>query len=80
LIWDQTSVDGTPVAITPFIGGGLYEVIYVRDTYTIPGGTSLNSVTNTFYQTPGPLGVLGAGTAFGFGRKLRDRVRQGRQV
>lgn len=33
---------------------------------------------NAFYQTPGPLPVLGAGVAFGFSRKLRQRIKASR--
>jgi hypothetical protein len=37
----------------------------------------LDSFKNTYTQpVPGPLPLLGAGTAFGFSRRLRRRVRQ----
>lgn len=79
LIWRETSIDGDPVGFTPFIGGGQYATIYVRDTYNIPNNqTSISLTTNVFNQTPGPLPILGAGAAFGFSRKLRGRIKAGR--
>lgn len=50
--------------------GGSPKKLYIKDTM-IPGTGSINSVTNTFRQVPGPLPVLGAGLAFGSIRKLR---------
>jgi hypothetical protein len=56
------------------IGGTVITV--VDDWSTIPGGV-LDSFTNTFTQrrspVPGPLPLLGAGAAFGFSRRLRNR-------
>jgi hypothetical protein len=78
LIWDQTSVDGSAIGFIPFNGGSQYATIYVRDTYNVPSGTSLNVATNVYNQTPGPLPILGAGAAFGFSRKLRSRIKAAR--
>ncbi|MFN5464718.1 MAG: hypothetical protein ACK40D_06225 [Cyanobacteriota bacterium] len=36
---------------------------------------SIEQVTNSYTQTPGPLPILGAGAAFGFSRKLRNRIK-----
>lgn len=43
-------------------------------TLSFPSG-SVTSITQTITQTPGPLSILGAGTAFGFSRKLRRRIK-----
>lgn len=36
---------------------------------------SVEQITNSYTQTPGPLPILGAGAAFGFSRKLRNRIK-----
>lgn len=41
-------------------------------TASSPGMIQYN---NQLRQTPGPLAILGAGTAFGFSRKLRSRIK-----
>lgn len=53
--------------------------IWIRDTYNNPvaGQSSIDNVENTV-RTPGPLAILGAGTAFGFSRKLRGRIKASR--
>jgi hypothetical protein len=59
------------------------QVICVRDIVTIPAndnGANVDNYTNTFRQTPGPLPILGAGTALGFSRKLRKRVKAYRMI
>ena len=58
------------------------EIAYAPPT---PSVVVLNSFTanspgmiqynNQLRQTPGPLAILGAGTAFGFSRKLRSRIK-----
>lgn len=58
------------------------QISYVPPT---PSVVVLNSFTasspgmiqynNQLRQTPGPLAILGAGTAFGFSRKLRSRIK-----
>ncbi len=50
--------------------------IWVIDTYNVPAGESLDNFNNAFTQVPGPLPLLGAGTAFGFSRRLRRRSKQ----
>ncbi len=56
--------------------------IYVRDEWSIPGGSNAaidaiqNNYTQTATQTPAPLPLLGAGAAFGFSRQLRKRIRK----
>ncbi len=52
--------------------------LWVLDTYTIPTDVpSLDNIKNR-YTTPGPLPILAAGTAFGFSRKLRGRIKASR--
>ncbi|MFN9619802.1 MAG: hypothetical protein ACK55X_08845 [Synechococcaceae cyanobacterium] len=52
------------------------QTLWVRDFYSVPEGAVLGSFKNIYTQVPGPLPLLGAGTAFGFSRRLRRRVRQ----
>ena len=52
--------------------------IWVKDTYTVPEGAQLDNFENTYTQVPGPLPLLGAGTAFGFSRRLRRRSAKAR--
>jgi hypothetical protein len=62
------------------IGG---KTIYVRDTWSLVSGSeaSIDAIQNVYTQTvPGPLPVLGAGVAFGFSRKLRNRIQAVRRV
>jgi hypothetical protein len=47
--------------------------IWVRDNYT--SGGALDYIRNDFAQVPGPLPLLGAGTAFGLSRRLRRRCK-----
>jgi hypothetical protein len=56
---------------------GNYSSLYIEDLVSGNGG-SVTAVTNGFYQTPGPLPILGAGAAFGFSRKLRSRIKAAR--
>lgn len=54
-----------------------YQMLYVRDSYALQQGDVLASFQNIYSQTvPGPLPLLGAGTAFGFSRSLRRRLKQ----
>lgn len=39
------------------------------------GAVGPDGITNSVTQTPGPVAILGAGTAFGFSRKLRRRIK-----
>jgi MYXO-CTERM domain-containing protein len=68
---------GTLIVSGPISG----TTIYVRDTWTIPTGstTIMDAIQNNFTQhtgtpTPGPLPLLGAGAAFGFSRRIRSRI------
>jgi hypothetical protein len=64
---------------------GLYGHGVTEDTFTLTvdatGGT-VDTYSSTLTQrgpkppVPGPLAILGAGTAFGFSRKLRRRITQ----
>lgn len=69
--------DGIPLT-TPF------SEIWIENDYQANEGGALNSVILQFIQgptappaaVPGPLPLLGAGTAFGFSRRLRRRVKR----
>ena len=51
-----------------------FTELWIRDIMTVPVGSQLDNVTNIFTQgVPAPLPLLGAGTAFGFSRRLRRR-------
>jgi hypothetical protein len=55
---------------------GFGSTIYVTDMYqTVSPTARISDLTGTFYATPGPLPLLGAGTAFGFSRRLRQRIK-----
>jgi hypothetical protein len=47
----------------------------VSSSHTIMNGATVTAITDTVTQTPGPLPILGAGAAFGFSRKLRNRIK-----
>lgn len=56
------------------------QTLWILDTYNIPStNPSLDNIKNR-YATPGPLPVLAAGTAFGFSRKVRRRVKAARSA
>ena len=53
-----------------------YTELWIRDIITVPLGSQIDNITNTFTQqtsVPAPLPLLGAGAAFGFSRRLRRR-------
>lgn len=54
-----------------------YTKLYVRDSYELQGQSDvLDNLQNVYTQTvPGPLPLIGAGTAFAFSRRLRRRAR-----
>jgi hypothetical protein len=55
---------------------GFGSMLYVTDMYqTLSTTAQISDLTGTFYATPGPLPLLGAGTAFGFSRRLRKRIK-----
>jgi hypothetical protein len=71
----------TGVAPIPLVGGPA-TMIYVEDEYTTTGNGLINGISNSFFteefptdRVPGPLPLLGAGAAFGFSRKLRNRMK-----
>lgn len=53
-----------------------FQTLFVRDSYVLDDGDILDNFQNNYTQVPGPLPLLGAGTAFGFSRRLRRRMRQ----
>ena len=86
--WDIIGAPGTagasfstPVAIN---GGQTYATNLASDTFTATLNVTngqIQSVTSTISSkdststVPGPLPLLGAGAAFGFSRRLRNRVK-----
>lgn len=56
--------------------GGPTTVVNVSHTLNNQGADPMQSWTDTVRQTPGPLPILGAGAAFGFSRKLRNRIKK----
>jgi hypothetical protein len=56
---------------------GFANKAYVFNTYESLSGTTaqISDLTNTFQAVPGPAPMLGAAAAFGFSRKLRQRIR-----
>lgn len=74
----------TPAVLTLSTDGSTGDIsglnlteIWVRDTYTVPQGAILDNFGDAYSQTvPGPLPLLGAGTAFGFSRRMRRRIKQ----
>jgi hypothetical protein len=76
-----TTDTGSTGALSTLLGTpGL--TIWVEDTYstTVPGA-QITGMSNSFTtmkngtEVPGPLPLLGAGAAFGFSRKLRNRMK-----
>jgi len=70
-----TTTDGS-VAISPLSG----TFVDVTDAYRVTNTGGLNSFSNGFTQTsnlpvPGPLPLIGLGAAFGFSRRLRNRIK-----
>lgn len=61
-----------PINYSPFV-----EYAEISSDWQVTSGpnTGITQITNSIYQTPGPLPLLGAGAAFGFSRKLRQRVK-----
>lgn len=71
LIDSVTSIDGGLQYSNP-IGG---TQIFVRDSWTLSSGATLDNVSNYIRQTvPGPLPVLGAVAGLGWCRRLKRRV------
>lgn len=80
------SDDSFTTKLLELVGNGFvslpsgYQTLYVRDSYTLQQGDVLGSFQNVYTQTtvPGPLPLLGAGTAFGLSRGLRRRLKRHR--
>ena len=73
-----TSTDGAIVDV-PLSG----TFVDVTDSYTVANTAGLNSFNNGFQQTdavPGPLPLIGLGAAFGFSRRLRNRIKASKLV
>jgi len=78
-----------PVSITS-VNGGIVDVplsgifVDVTDTYSVTNTGGMNSFNNGYQQqdfipnAPGPLPLLGIGAAFGFSRRLRNRIKGSR--
>lgn len=55
------------------------RTLYVKNSVSsAPGNIGVRHFNNGFYLSPGPLPILGVGTAFGFSRKLRSRIKAAR--
>jgi hypothetical protein len=70
------SSDGSSTTVP--LGGTFVDV---TDVYTVRPGAGLNSFNNGYTQTtgvPGPLPLFGIGAAFGFSRRLRNRIKGSR--
>jgi hypothetical protein len=68
-----TSSDGSQITINPVV---LPSTIHVRDSWIVQPKDVLSNIKDTYVQhAPGPLPLLGAGLAFGWSRKLRQRVK-----
>lgn len=73
-----TSTDGSSSTVP--LGGTFVDV---TDTYSVPAAAGINSFSNGFTQgtgVPGPLPLFGVGAAFGFSRRLRNRIKGVRQA
>jgi len=81
-----------PVSITS-VNGGIVDAplsgsfVNVTDTYAVANTAGMNSFNNGFQQqdadpipplVPGPLPLFGLGAAFGFSRRLRNRIKGSR--
>jgi len=78
-----------PVSITS-VNGGIVDVplsgvfVDVTDSYSVTNTGGMNSFNNGYQQqdiiphVPGPLPLFGIGAAFGFSRRLRNRIKGSR--
>jgi hypothetical protein len=77
--FELVNVNEVPVGDAIKTLSGNYKKISIIDSITIPAGATLTSVSNAWtqrpIQTPGPVAIAGAATAFGFSRRLRNRVK-----
>lgn len=72
---DVTGVNPTLVTETHGLVGGGAPTYSVSASLDVPLNSNVDSWTLTLRQTPGPLPILGVGAAFGFSRKLRNRIK-----
>jgi hypothetical protein len=76
------STDGVPAGPSTFNPNTTF--ITVRDSWVANEATGrVSSISNVFTQqssVPGPLPLLGAGAAFGFSRRIRNRIKGVRLV
>lgn len=75
---DTTGYPGlAQVATTPYIAfiPGTTSDTLTTTLIASNTGAGVTQFANRVNQTPGPLAILGAGTAFGFSRKLRNRIK-----
>jgi hypothetical protein len=67
-----TSIDGGANYSQP-IGG---KQIFVTNSWSIAKGDTMDNLSNYITQeAPGPLPILGICAAFGYSRKLRNRIK-----
>ena len=82
-----------PISITSLNGGIVDAVltgtsVNVTDAYSVSNAAGMNSFNNGYQQqdfpsnslVPGPLPLFGLGAAFGFSRRLRNRIKGSRLV
>jgi len=72
--WILTSTSDSDNDSSPISG----KLISVTDTWDTCPECNVRAVTNTYNQTtqvPGPLPLLGVGAAFGYSRRLRNRLK-----
>lgn len=85
-----TVLSGIPTSVTSGVNGAQSPImsfgpgvsfVDVTTSWVATPGESIATITDKFSQTqpvvptPGPLPLLGAGAAFGFSRRLRQRVK-----
>jgi len=70
LLATLTSIDGASIGPVPISGTS----IFVRDSWVVPQGNTVDNIINYTQQVPGPLPMMGAAVALGFSRRLRRRM------
>lgn len=69
----STAVFPTPGDVVGLSGT---SVTFTGTIENIPAGAArIDGFTDSLWQTPGPMPILGAGAVFGFSRKLRSRIK-----
>ncbi len=74
-----TSINGAQVGPVPLL---IQSPISVSNKWTVAQFDTLTAVKDTYQQqiVPGPLPVMGAGMAFGFSRRLRNRIKASKKA